>query len=383
MNKPLLSLLFALLLGSLPLAQAIEQVSPEQLKQVETLRRRADKLAFGELSGADSYHLAKARAWLDLAQSEYYEKDTSGALSASIALAENLLAALEKKQADIGMDTPVQITGSEAVRPDLLEQINGLKKHEKFACGQRPLGTAEVYLVWAGHEHSESGQAHAESYLRSVENLIYEGSVAIDNCSAAPVIASGPVPPVEKITLSGDALFAFNKATLNPSALWRLDDLAEKIKTVSQLEEVVLVGHTDRMRSDGHPERNQLLSEQRAESIKQYLIGKGIAAEKIHASGVGSALPLVECSTRQSKEKQIVCLQPNRRVEITLRGAKGGAQSEKKNADGAKEVVPVNNVVPEKDPEAVKDAETVKDAVDVKGAGVQDTSAPATPSNPE
>ena len=325
MIKPLLSLLFVLLIGNAPLAQAIEEVRPERLQQIETLQRRADNLAFSELSGTDNYHIAKARAWLDLALSEYHEKDTSGSLSAAIAQAQTLLDALEQKQADITMDTPVQIAGSEALRPDLLDQIAVLKKHDKFSCGQRPLATAEVYLVWAEHEYSESGMSHAESYVRNVENLIYEAKVAIDICAAAPVAA--PTPPLEKITLSGDALFAFDKATLNPSALWRLDNLADNIKTVTQLDEVILVGHTDRMRSDGRHERNQILSEQRAESIKQYLIGKGIPADKIHASGAGSTQPLVQCSTKPSRKKQVACLQPNRRVEIMLRGSKEGNEA--------------------------------------------------------
>jgi OOP family OmpA-OmpF porin len=131
-----------------------------------------------------------------------------------------------------------------------------------------------------------------------------------------------PQASLEKITLSVDALFAFDKATLNPSALWRLDNLAKKFKSLAQLEEVILIGHTDRLRSDGHPERNQSLSEQRAASIKQYLIGKGIAAHKILANGAGPTQPVVQCSTKPSKKKQIACLQPNRRVEIILRGGK-------------------------------------------------------------
>jgi len=70
------------------------------------------------------------------------------------------------------------------------------------------------------------------------------------------------------------------------------------------------------------------MSEQRAESIKQFLIDKGIPAEKIHASGAGSSQPVVECSSKLSRDKQIACLQPNRRVEITLRG--GNAVDENK-----------------------------------------------------
>lgn len=295
---------------------------PAHLQQIEALQRRAENLAFGEL-GSNNYHLAKARAWLDMALSEYHEKDNSGILSATIVQAETLLDALEKKQADIGMDTPLQLPGSEAVRPDLLDQIAALKKHEKFPCAQRPIAEAEVYLVWAGHEFFEYGMSHAESYMRGVENLIYEAKVAIDNCVAAPAVATTlPPPPLEKITLSGNVLFEFDKATLNPSALWRLDNLAGNIKTVNQLEEVILVGHTDHLRSDRKHERNQILSEQRADSIKQYLIGKGIPADKIHASGAGSSQPLVQCSTKQSREKRIACLQPNRRVEIILRGEK-------------------------------------------------------------
>jgi outer membrane protein OmpA-like peptidoglycan-associated protein len=210
------------------------------------------------------------------------------------------------------------VPGSEAIRPDLKEQIALLKSHDKFSCGQRQVATAEIYLVWAGHEFYESGQSHAESYIRSVENLIYEGKVAMDNCAAAQGVAVAP--PLEKITLSSDALFAFGKATLNATALSSLNELVENIRKVNMLEEILLVGHTDHLRSDGHPERNQQLSEQRAESIKQFLIDKGILAEKIHTSGAGSSQPIVDCSANLSKAKQIVCLQPNRRVEITLRG---------------------------------------------------------------
>lgn len=325
MYKTLLSL--GMLLSSLSLAHATEDVQPGQLQQIEALQHRAEKLVFDERD-LNNYPLAKAHTWLDLALSEYYDHDNSGMISAAIGQAEALLDALEKNQtgisANISMDTPLQIPGSEAVRPDLLDKLAALKKHEKFACAQRPIAEAEVYLVWTGHEKSESGWTHAESYARNVEDLIYAAQVAIDNCvpiatPAAPI----PLPHViEKISLSGDALFAFDKATLNPSALTRLDELAESIKAASVLEEVILVGHTDHLRSDGHLERNQLLSEQRAESIKQYLIGKGIPADKIHASGAGASQPVVQCATNLSKAKLVACLQPNRRVEIILRGEK-------------------------------------------------------------
>lgn len=320
MNRPVLPLLLILVFCGISPTQADEGMPPENLHQIEALQRRADTIGFGELAGTDAYHLAKARAWLNLAISEYHEGETSGTLAAAIEQAETLLDALENKQPDISMDTPVQLPGSEAVRPDLWNRIAALKKQDKFSCGQRPLAEAEVYLVWSGHEYIESGLKHAQSYVRNAEHLIYDARVAINDCAGTPAIA--PPPALEKITLSGDALFEIGKATLNPSALWQLDRLAASIKKEAMLEQVELVGHTDRIRNGGPQDRNQLLSEQRAESIRQYLIGKGVPADLIHASGVGSSQPIVECTTKQSMTKQIACLQPNRRVEIILRGSR-------------------------------------------------------------
>ena len=316
MTKTIFILFLAVLLFCTPAARAIEVEQPEQLQKIESLQQHANRLASSDHS-PDQYYLAKAQAWLDLATSEHHEKDTSGILAAAVEMAEALLNALESKRTDISMDTPFQVPGSESIRPDLQEQIAVLKTNKNFSCGQRQIATAEVYLVWAGHEYYESGQSHAESYLRSVENLIYEGKTAMDNCAATRAVPAPP--PQEKITLSSDALFAFGKATLNASALSSLDELAENIKKTNMLESIVLVGHTDHLRSDGHPERNQLLSEQRAESIRQFLIDKGIPAEKIQASGAGSTQPVVECSRKLSRAELIACLQPNRRVEITLR----------------------------------------------------------------
>lgn len=321
MNKRKISpLLAALLLGGIHLAQAAEDSLPKQLQQIESLQRRADILASGEL-GSDNYHLAKARTWLDLALSEYYESEDSEIVPAATGQAMALLDALETKQADISMDTPMQVKGSEAVRPDLWKIIAALKSNEKLSCGQRSVAEAEVHLVWAGHEKLESGWAQAQTYARSAEELLREARKSIDACTP-PAVAPIPPPVLEKITLSSDAMFEFGSSKLEPSYLWRLNRLADSIKKETSLEVVDLIGHTDRLRSDGRQERNQILSEQRAESVRQYLIGRDIPADKINASGAGSSQPLVQCSPKLSKAKQIACLRPNRRVEIILRGTR-------------------------------------------------------------
>ena len=295
---------------------------PQHLQRIEELQRRADKLAFGDI-GSSNYHLAKARTWLNFALSEYFVMDNSGVVSAATEQAETLLVALESNQTDIPQDTPRQLDGSESVRQDQWDKIAALKNHAQFPCGQRHVAEAEVHLVWAGHEKTEYGWSHAESYARTAENLVYEASVAISDCAEASQIArETPARVVEKITQSGDALFEFGKARLNSYSLWRLDKLVDSIKELTTLDGVDLVGHTDHLSKDGKQKFNMLLSRKRAESIKQYLIGKGIPADKISAKGMGSLQPLTKCSTKQRKTKHLACLQPNRRVDITLRGEK-------------------------------------------------------------
>ena len=315
MNK---HLIIHLLIALLPcgITYAAEPL-PAQLKQIEALQLRADVMAFGDI-GPDNYHLAKARTWLDMALSEYHENEQNGIVPDIVVQIQYLLDVLEKQQTDIGVDTSRQLAGSEAVRPDLWDKINVIKSSSSFSCGQRPTAEAEVHLVWAGHEKHESSWAHASSYAGSAEELIREAQEKISSCE----LKKNP-PVLENLTLSSDALFEFGNAQLDPSAQWRLNRLADNIRQEgAKLQEVLLIGHTDRLRSDGKQERNQILSEQRAESIKQYLVGKGIPPEKIIASGAGSSKPLVECSFHQSKSNQIACLQPNRRVEVILHGVK-------------------------------------------------------------
>ncbi|MBA4382210.1 MAG: hypothetical protein C0406_06545 [Sideroxydans sp.] len=318
MNKFTLSLLTIALWGCVSTAQAADEMSPQDLQAIEALQKRADKLAFGEV-GSDNYYLAKARTWLDMALSEYHQKDTTGLILASTAEAKKLIEALENKETNISNETQRSMAGTEVVRQDLWDKIAAMKGNAK-SCVSSKLAEAEVYLVWTGHEKMESGWTHGESYARAAENLIYEAQVSVTNCLAAAAI---PVAKnVEKLSLSGDATFVFGTNNLTDGAEAKLDKLAEGIKGWTQLQSVELIGHTDRLRSDGNEKKNQELSERRAEAIKQYLVGKGIAGDKIKTVGAGSTKPIVKCDSKMNRATQVACLQPNRRVEIILRGEK-------------------------------------------------------------
>ncbi|SFU80377.1 OmpA family protein [Pseudoduganella namucuonensis] len=130
----------------------------------------------------------------------------------------------------------------------------------------------------------------------------------------APVAPPPPPPPAprfEKVTMSATELFAFDSAKLNPNQP-KLDELATLLNNNPSVGNVTITGHTDRLGSDKY---NQKLSEQRANSVKQYLVGKGVSAERLNATGKGESQPVVQCNDKKRADL-IKCLEPNRRVEV-------------------------------------------------------------------
>jgi OOP family OmpA-OmpF porin len=136
----------------------------------------------------------------------------------------------------------------------------------------------------------------------------------------APVPAPVPKPAAVKVTLAADTLFDFDKAVLRPEGKAKLDELAAKVKDI-KLEVIIAVGHADRFGTDKY---NQKLSERRAESVKAYLVSKGVEPNRVYTEGKGKKQPVTkpgECKGPKSK-KVIACLQPDRRVEIEVIGTK-------------------------------------------------------------
>lgn len=135
----------------------------------------------------------------------------------------------------------------------------------------------------------------------------------------APTPAPAPRPVAQKITLSADVLFNFDKAVLKPEGREKLDELVGKISDIN-LEVIIAVGHTDRIGSVAY---NQRLSVRRAESVKHYLVSKGIAANRIYTEGKGKSQPVKTCPRHMKSFKVLVeCLAPNRRVEIEVIGTR-------------------------------------------------------------
>ena len=126
-----------------------------------------------------------------------------------------------------------------------------------------------------------------------------------------PVEAPKPKPVAEKVTFAADVLFDFDKSVVKPEGKSKLDDLSNKVKGVN-LEVVIAIGHADSIGSDAY---NQKLSVRRAESVKAYLVSKGIESNRIYTEGKGEKQPVADNKTREGRAK-------NRRVEIEVIGTR-------------------------------------------------------------
>jgi OOP family OmpA-OmpF porin len=127
----------------------------------------------------------------------------------------------------------------------------------------------------------------------------------------APTPAPKPVIVTEKFNLEADALFDSGKADLKPAGKTKIDELVAKLKGFN-LESITATGHTD---SVGAAEPNQKLSVKRAESVKAYLVSKGIDTNRIRTDGKGETQPIAGNKTATDRAK-------NRRVELDITGSR-------------------------------------------------------------
>lgn len=132
----------------------------------------------------------------------------------------------------------------------------------------------------------------------------------------APPPPPPPAPEIEKVKLSSEALFDFDKATLRPGARQSLDELANKLTHYPKsIDSIKVYGHTDRI---GNPDYNQRLSTERAAAVTEYLTSHGVPSSKIRAEGKGSSEPVTNCEGTKKTKALIACLQPDRRVEVHI-----------------------------------------------------------------
>jgi outer membrane protein OmpA-like peptidoglycan-associated protein len=102
--------------------------------------------------------------------------------------------------------------------------------------------------------------------------------------------------------------FALNSAVIHSASLPILKDVLQLLQSDSGLK-LSIEGHTD---STGTAAGNQTLSQQRAESVKGYLVGQGIAADRLTTAGLGASVPVADNGSELGQAQ-------NRRVELVRR----------------------------------------------------------------
>lgn len=140
-----------------------------------------------------------------------------------------------------------------------------------------------------------------------------DGDGVPDNLDRCPGTPAGVVVDeygCEKIIKFSDVdvNFAFDSAKLTPEASGKLNQIANYLGEHDNYR-VLLEGHTDSVGAEAY---NQKLSEKRANSVKQGLVGAGVTAEKIDVVGYGELKPIATNTTKEGRAE-------NRRVEAKFR----------------------------------------------------------------
>ena len=188
-----------------------------------------------------------------------------------------------------------------------------MNKPSKIAIGlaiaaMAAVGTASAHDNWTNVDGHVWKDASGQNCWR---DAFWTPATAAEGCgkpvAEAPVVA----PTASKVVLNADTFFDFDKSTIKPEGKQVLDQVAQQAGSVN-LETVIATGHTDSIGTEAY---NQKLSERRANTVKQYLISKGVPADRIYAEGKGELQPVASNKTREGRAK-------NRRVEIEIVGTR-------------------------------------------------------------
>jgi outer membrane protein OmpA-like peptidoglycan-associated protein len=119
-------------------------------------------------------------------------------------------------------------------------------------------------------------------------------------------IPLNPIEAGERIVLK-NIFFSTGSATLEEQSQSELKKLVEFLEKNPTMK-IEVSGHTDDVGAD---DTNMKLSQQRAESVKTYIVGKGIVADRIQSKGYGKTKPIASNATAEGKQK-------NRRTEFVV-----------------------------------------------------------------
>ena len=154
---------------------------------------------------------------------------------------------------------------------------------------------------------SDARQREADRRANASERRVLASNRAAEDANNAfAMLAATNEERGTVITLSGTMLFRTDDTTLLPTAQSRLDQVADAL--VARGRAAIVEGYTD---SSGSQAGNVQLSRLRAESVRTYLVSRGVPGAKISARGMGPDRPVAANTTAEGHAN-------NRRVEIVV-----------------------------------------------------------------
>ena len=179
--------------------------------------------------------------------------------------------------------------------------------HESGSVNEAFVGDSRGHVVTDGSGDCVRTSSWSDDKLIEGCGLV----VAEPEPAAEPAPVPAPKPISETVSLSAAALFDFDKDNIKEGAKPRLDEVANRVRSLEDVEAVNIVGHTDSVGSETY---NEELSMRRANAVKNYLLDQGVDPSLVSTSGMGESQPVADNSTDAGRAQ-------NRRVEITIRGS--------------------------------------------------------------
>ena len=167
-----------------------------------------------------------------------------------------------------------------------------------------------VSLAQAGNSVVENEH---KSYVFDSEGkcIRTQWMTADDKCADQEIVEEIDMNKVEERVV----LFHFDKSNIRPEAEEKLNRLIEILKH-NKITNIKLVGYTDKLGSEGY---NKKLSQQRAESVKNYLNKRmQLKSSIVELKAMGKTNEFAECDSDLKQSELIECLMPNRRVEVEI-----------------------------------------------------------------
>lgn len=284
------------------------------LQGYETLQGRIKALNDGGRPVRD-YYLSKAQCWLDVSFHEYTRNDRSRFPQEAMTESEKLIVDMENDVSPIPTDTPL-VNDAKYLRDDLWQRLRVIHGTPGFECAQQAVACGEVELVHAGNEFNQQQWRHSKPYVQIAEDLVNDAEALARQCGPAPGPAVPAPPPGPLIA---NVLFEFDRDKYRDIRTYSLEIVDRALATIKAenlaLAGVTLVGHADRMQGRGY-DYNQGLSERRAQTVRELLIGRGIDPTKIRYEYRGDTQQVQQCEGVKPRAALLECLLPNRRVEV-------------------------------------------------------------------